>query len=141
MQALSGIVRDISQAAIPGAPRLKNVVRKGVRSESSEKVDAVVGWGSLASRLKLQTADFDRGQMLLSSLDSLPMLASMLFLLAWAIRRIPTHPSILGPIFVFAHALIDYPFQKPAIAALAIVLLASAQPLSNRHRRLQPERQ
>lgn len=65
----------------------------------------------------------------------IPMLASQLFLLAWAVRRIRSHPWIMGPVFVLAHAFFDYPFQKPAVAALAFVLLATgATSMSQRKR-------
>lgn len=43
----------------------------------------------------------------------------------WSLRAALRHPWALGVPAVFAHALVDYPLHKPAIAAWTIVLLAA----------------
>jgi O-antigen ligase len=48
---------------------------------------------------------------------------SLLF--AWAIRKGFQNLWGLGLVFVFVHALFDYPFQKPQIAALVFAMLAA----------------
>jgi O-antigen ligase len=44
---------------------------------------------------------------------------------AWSARAALRHPWALGVPAVFAHALVDYPMHKPAIAAWTVVLLAA----------------
>lgn len=51
---------------------------------------------------------------------------AMLGLAACAVFEARRHPWCLGVVFVLIHASFDYPFQKPAIAALAIVMLAAS---------------
>jgi O-antigen ligase len=54
----------------------------------------------------------------------LPFLAFLLWIAAWSTR--PALRSLwgLGVVAVFAHGLVDYPFQKPALAGLVFVFLA-----------------
>ncbi len=54
------------------------------------------------------------------------VLASMLFLVAWTVRQVRLCVWCVGPLFVFVHALFDYPFQKPQIAALVFTMLAAS---------------
>jgi hypothetical protein len=44
---------------------------------------------------------------------------------AWSLRAALRNPWALGVPAVFAHALVDYPLHKPAIAAWTVVLLAA----------------
>lgn len=44
---------------------------------------------------------------------------------AWSLRAALRHPWAIGVPAVFAHALVDYPLHKPAIAAWTAVLLAA----------------
>lgn len=43
----------------------------------------------------------------------------------WSLRAALRHPWALGVPAVFAHALVDYPLHKPAIAAWTVVMLAA----------------
>lgn len=52
--------------------------------------------------------------------------AAMAALLGLAVREARRHPWCVGVVFVFVHAGFDYPFQKPAVAALAIAMLAAS---------------
>ncbi len=54
----------------------------------------------------------------------LPFLALLLWIAAWSVRPAMRSPWSLGVVSVFAHCLVDYPFQKPALAALVFVFLA-----------------
>lgn len=54
----------------------------------------------------------------------LPFLALMVWIAAWSLRPAVRSGWGIGLVAVFAHALVDYPFQKPALAALVFVLLA-----------------
>ena len=55
----------------------------------------------------------------------LPFLAAAAALAASALLRSARHRWGIGVAAVFAHALVDYPFQKPALAALAFTLLGA----------------
>lgn len=55
-----------------------------------------------------------------------PVLTAMLYWFFLAVRQSLRRPWCLGVMFVFLHAAYDYPFQKPAIAALVFVMLAAA---------------
>jgi O-antigen ligase len=54
----------------------------------------------------------------------LPFLALLLSIALWSLRPALGSGWGIGLVAVAAHALVDYPFQKPALAALFFVLLA-----------------
>jgi O-antigen ligase len=55
----------------------------------------------------------------------LPFVLCMACVAAWAIRQSVRFPWGLGVSSVFLHSLVDYPMQKPALAALTFLLLAA----------------
>jgi O-antigen ligase len=55
-----------------------------------------------------------------------PGTAAASLLLLWTLRRARRDYLAIGPLFVMIHALVDYPFQKPEIAALVFVTLAAS---------------
>lgn len=138
-------------------------------------VIAIVGWDSLATRLREQRPYYDRLQMLHSSLDmfrdhpitgvglgnwpvvfpyyaryddglfanqahndwaqaadeaGLPGLAAFAFFFALVLRQ-----RNIGLIFVFLHALVDYPLHNPQLAALVCVLCTFGRDLLPRGER------
>ena len=55
----------------------------------------------------------------------LPMLALMLGVAAAVVWRIPRAPWAAGILAVFAHGLVDFPMQKPGLAAWVFLLLGA----------------
>jgi O-antigen ligase len=64
----------------------------------------------------------------------IPMLALMAFIALWSVRGAWRAPWAAGVVAVFLHSFVDYPLQKPAIAAWLFVLLGACAASPQRHR-------
>ena len=64
----------------------------------------------------------------------IPMLALMAFVALWSVRGVWRAPWAAGVVAVFLHSFVDYPLQKPAIAAWLFVLLGACAASPQRHR-------
>jgi hypothetical protein len=56
----------------------------------------------------------------------IPFVAVFLLLFGWSVPRALTRIWPLGVISVFLHAAVDYPFSRPALAAVPLALLAAS---------------
>jgi O-antigen ligase len=60
-----------------------------------------------------------------------PLLAMLLWIFIWGFRSAIRFPWGAGVVAVFLHSLVDFPLQKPALAALMFVLLAALAASTN----------
>jgi O-antigen ligase len=55
----------------------------------------------------------------------IPFLAMLLAVFGWSVRSVMRFPWGAGVVAVFLHSLVDFPLQKPCLAALVFVLLGA----------------